>query len=144
MPVTNWVTRIGTRDAIASKTNCKYLLRVLYVLHVYDIELSFHSIAESACIRKTGICVGNWERKIYVAHYAGELGKYTKKERKNTHRKVWTFFFSNCLQPCEANKKILGRIANMQLLNSCLESYLLTVNVKIEVSQLKKSHWHDK
>ena len=58
-----------------------FFLYVLHVLHVYDIELGFHGIAESACIRKTGICVGNWERKIYVAHNAGELGKYTKKEK---------------------------------------------------------------
>ena len=58
-------------------TDVQYVLYVLHVLQVYDIELGFRGIAESACIRKTGICVGNWERKIYVAHNAGELGKYT-------------------------------------------------------------------
>ena len=67
-----------SEDCVRSQTFfVQYVLYVLHVLQVYDIELGFRGIAESACIRKTGICVGNWERKIYVAHNAGELGKYT-------------------------------------------------------------------
>ena len=52
---------------------------------MYYIELSFHGIAQSACIRKTGICLQKWERKIYVANNAKELGVY----KKNSSTRKW-------------------------------------------------------